>query len=169
MPTLIPEDGTGLTNSNSYATVAEMDIYFDNRLHSETWVTEASADDKTRALIQFTEVLDFLAPWLGQPTNLDQALRWPRANVLTRDRNAVFDNDVIPVWLKNMTGIGGRYYLLKDMSLLVEEMRVSAAGGSGGASKSFAQRNDMKALMPLEVWSGIGPYTLVGFRLEPTR
>lgn len=42
-----------------YGTVDEADTYFDNRLHEEAW-TDASADDRRKALIAATVIIDAL-------------------------------------------------------------------------------------------------------------
>jgi len=101
MPTL---DATvGGASANSYATVAEADSYFDERLNSSDW-DNASADNKKRALIMATRRLD-QEPFEGVKTDLDpedQALEWPRSGA-SGPNGHVFDNDELPTRLKHAT------------------------------------------------------------------
>ena len=52
--------------TNSYSTVAQAEVYFDARLHAGAW-TGAEADDKERALIQATRILDSYVTWAEVP------------------------------------------------------------------------------------------------------
>lgn len=62
--------------SNAYLDVAAASLYFDNRLHVDAW-TNASADDKARALISATSRLDVEA-FLGERATTTQRLQWPK-------------------------------------------------------------------------------------------
>jgi hypothetical protein len=61
---------------NSYATVAEADAYFVDRLDVAAWVN-ASSDEKAQALVTATSQLD-LMEWVGIAVSVDQALAFPR-------------------------------------------------------------------------------------------
>lgn len=75
MPTL---DATVAgTSSNSYCTVATATTYFDERLKPADHWTNASDDDKARALITASRRLD-QEDWEGVRTSTAQALDWPR-------------------------------------------------------------------------------------------
>lgn len=74
MPTL---DATlSGANANSYAAVSEADDYFDNTLDHASWAG-LMPDDKARALIQATGMLEVLLYW-GEPASATQALKFPR-------------------------------------------------------------------------------------------
>jgi hypothetical protein len=62
--------------TNSYATVAEADSYFEDRLDVAAW-TSASAEQKAQALTTATAYLDSLE-WLGSVVSSSQALAFPR-------------------------------------------------------------------------------------------
>lgn len=75
--TFTVEDGTGLSSSNSYLSVADADAYFDLRDRSE-WT--GTNDEKETALIKATDYID--NRWghlmLGSVLKTDQALEFPR-------------------------------------------------------------------------------------------
>jgi hypothetical protein len=91
-------------NANSFATVAEGDLYFANRLYSTAWTSltgGAAADTKAQALIMATARLDVL-PWAGVPSTLTQRLQWGRMGTVDRG-DRVIDYDVIPDDIKAAT------------------------------------------------------------------
>ena len=61
---------------NSYATVAEADTYFEDRLDASGW-TSADATQKAQALVTATATLDELN-WIGIAISDSQALAFPR-------------------------------------------------------------------------------------------
>jgi hypothetical protein len=65
--------------SNSYITVADASVYFDNRLDAADW-TAATADNKAASLITATGWLDTL-DFYGDRSAITQALKWPRIDV----------------------------------------------------------------------------------------
>lgn len=76
---LVVEDGTGLSNSNSYISVAELDSWADDRGYDLSAYTTAN---KEAALI--TSTLDFLEVFYtfkGDPLETDQALQLPTDEV----------------------------------------------------------------------------------------
>ena len=77
---LILEDGTGISNSNSYTTVAIADAYFADR-NNQDWLGLDNADQKTPYLILATDYLEqmYRLSWLGFRRLTTQALSWPRA------------------------------------------------------------------------------------------
>lgn len=63
--------------TNSYATRAEANSYFADRLDVAAW-TDASDPQKEQSLVTATGMLDDLR-WLGAVQSTSQALAWPRA------------------------------------------------------------------------------------------
>lgn len=92
--TLIVEDGTSKTDSNTYIDLAYANQYFEDRLDSDYW---SNADDNKRnkAILMSTRILDTYAIWLGQKTEEDQALKFPRYGL--EDDGYVIDFNVVPV------------------------------------------------------------------------
>jgi hypothetical protein len=83
---LIREDGTGKSDANSYASVADADVYHDGHLYASAW-TGASADQKAVALVMATRLIDSQFQFNGYRTDSRQALQWPREQCLDPDEN----------------------------------------------------------------------------------
>lgn len=88
----------GGSTSNSYATVAEADVYMGNRPHSSAWLDMETAD-KEAALIWATSLIDATVCFTGSASSGAQALAWPRKGMVNRNGFAIADN-VIPPDLK---------------------------------------------------------------------
>lgn len=100
MPTLVATAGS--TTANSYATVAEGDTYFDERLNSAAWTgASVTTDTKERALIMATRRLD-QETYAGNKTTTAQALEWPREYVVDKDGEE-YDSATIPTFVKEAT------------------------------------------------------------------
>jgi len=94
--TLIKEDGTGRTDANSYATVAEADSYFEAHLYASAW-TAATATTKASALVMATRLVDSQYQFNGYRAHDTQALQWPRERCPDPDRNLVTNTPLSPV------------------------------------------------------------------------
>jgi hypothetical protein len=105
----------GAVDANSYATVAEANIYHDARLHSTDW-TGATTATKTVALIMATRLLDSLYDWAEYSTSTTQALQWPRSGILDAKRLSTIDSDAIPPELINATAEFARQLIVEDTS-----------------------------------------------------
>jgi hypothetical protein len=95
---LIIEDGTGLTNSESYATVAFADSYC-SKMGIVAW---DSVDDKEAALRQATAYMlqAYRSSWRGCRVTSIQALDWPRAGVVVDGFVPVLST-VVPLDVQN--------------------------------------------------------------------
>jgi hypothetical protein len=76
--TLIKEDGTGRSDANAYASVADGDAYHDGHLYATAW-TAVPADQKAVALVMATRLIDAEYQFNGTRTTSVQGLQWPRA------------------------------------------------------------------------------------------
>lgn len=76
---LVVEDGTGLTDSNSYVSVDSADAYFSARGVSEWDSLKTSA--KESALIRATDYVDNIFQWYGKKLKSGQSLRFPRSGL----------------------------------------------------------------------------------------
>lgn len=99
-------------SANSYVTVADADTYHDERLHNSEW-SSASTDDKERALIWSTELLEANFLWYGYRYSEEQALDWPRSEVYN-ESGYILDNETIPEKLKNATATLAYLLILSD-------------------------------------------------------
>lgn len=90
MATIVIEDGTGKTDSNSYASEAELTTYAGDR---GITITGTNA-------ILLIQAMDYIEQqnFKGDKNTDEQALVWPRYNVYVD--NYYVDNDTIPVLLK---------------------------------------------------------------------
>jgi hypothetical protein len=77
--TLIKEDGTGKTDANSYASVADGDAYHEGHLYATAW-TGASADARAAALVMATRLIDAQFQFDGRRAQAAQRLQWPRVD-----------------------------------------------------------------------------------------
>lgn len=98
MTTLVVETGAGLSNANSYVTVAEADSFLETNKYAAAWA-DYDEEDKGNLLIYSTLLLDQYMDWFGTKTVEASALRWPRSGVFTIDGAEIAD-DEIPVNLK---------------------------------------------------------------------
>lgn len=99
--TFTVEDGTGLTTSNSYVTVAEADDYLSIKPNDTAWQA-LNSSVKQEYLMWATRLLDQRTSWRGYRQVEDSALRWPRYGAYDRDQLAV-ENNVVPVPVKQAT------------------------------------------------------------------
>jgi hypothetical protein len=108
---LIVEDGTGLSNSNSYLSVADADTYHTTLLNS-AWTGSNSV--KEAALRKATNYLDESFAWVGTIKSLSQALNWPRTNA--HDSQGRDVSNSVPVKIKNAVAELALLSLTEDLS-----------------------------------------------------
>jgi hypothetical protein len=89
---LIPEDGTGLPDADTFVSLDDADAFYQARNIAD-W-TGASSSDREAALRQAATYLGMVYRWPGQPVAFDQALPWPRA--LVPSGGGYFASDQIP-------------------------------------------------------------------------
>jgi hypothetical protein len=110
--------------SNSYITVADASVYFDNRLDAADW-TAATADNKAASLITATGWLDTLE-FYGDRSATTQALKWPRTDVTCDGIEA--DATFIPREIKDAT-CETALALLRNPTMLRAVVSCAAPGG----------------------------------------
>ena len=84
---MIVENGTGLTDANSYVDVTFADDYFTARGVSG-WET-LETTQKEQALIKATDFIDNVFQWKGKKATTEQALRFPRINLTDYEGNVI--------------------------------------------------------------------------------
>lgn len=100
--TFLVEDGTGLTGSTSYVSVAAADDYYlVDANFAATWLAYTTLQ-KQYALSWASRILDQKVLWKGAKSVAASALRWPRQGVYDRDSNAIED-DVVPLQVVQAT------------------------------------------------------------------
>ncbi len=103
--------------TNSYATVAEAELYFVDRINVATW-TAADETVKAQALTTATSMLDNL-DWSGVAVNSTQSLAFPRNSEYFDPRLgiSVISNDITPNRIVLAT-IELAYHLINNSDLL---------------------------------------------------
>lgn len=120
--TFVVEDGTGLSNANSYTSVAYSTQYHENHGNPSAW-SAATQANKEAALRLATQYLDavYHDRWQGQRVNATMALDWPRYQVTDADGFWVPSN-AVPAQVQDATcylalrQIGGDTLLPDDAS-----------------------------------------------------
>lgn len=95
---IVVEDGTGLSNAESYISVAEANTYHTNRGNSSWTGTDAV---KEAALRKATQYLDVTYVWNGDIKSTTQSLNWPRDNVVDNQGRDLEDS--VPQKIKDAT------------------------------------------------------------------
>lgn len=83
--------------TNSYVTVEEANLYFDDRLDSAAWIAASNAE-KAKALVQATDLLDELN-WTGYAVSDSQELAFPRVGEYFDPRvgtSVILDPESVP-------------------------------------------------------------------------
>ena len=166
--TLVKEDGTGLSNANSYASVAEGDAYFEGHLYATAW-TGASAGSKAAALVMATRLVDSQYQFNGVRANEGQALQWPRERCPDPDRNLVTSslqspvlssfvpNDEVPAGVASAVCEMARELLIVDRTAAPPGEGISStqtstashdsAGGSSSQSSTTYSKEDTRPIV----------------------
>jgi hypothetical protein len=132
---LIVEDGTGVTDANSYCSLDDANAYLESQLDSALW-QKADDLDQQRALVMATEWLDGLV-WRGAPVVQREALRWPRSGMIGLDGDA-FASTTIPTALIHATAaLAAR--LIADPKRQAETDDPPVATSAGRGSRSYVQ------------------------------
>lgn len=106
--TLVVEDGTGLDNANSYASLAQGDAYHETSLYADVW-TNATSEQKQLALAFATKLIDMHWIFRSGRTTTTQALDWPRVYVPVEEAlpSPIYDGSNI---LAGLAGYGSSWY-----------------------------------------------------------
>lgn len=102
----------GSASANSYAEVAEADVYNSQHPFGSSWAT-GDVERKKAALIQATSLLDSTFPWTGAATTDEQELGWPRKSMVSRNGRPISDM-TLPKALKDATSEFARQLLAAD-------------------------------------------------------
>ena len=98
--TLIVEDGSGKSDSESYISVADASNYHTVRGNT-AWAALATDALREAALRKATDFMRqaYRSRWQGYKVNEDQALDWPRYDVEVE--GYAIDSDIVPTEIKN--------------------------------------------------------------------
>ncbi len=152
MPTVIITPGA--SNANSYCSRADGDAYHEAHLYASAW-TGATADQKDAALIWATRLLDEQVEWSGYAASNEQALRWPRYEVLDRDGRFYFPHDAIPTFLTYATAELARHLLAGDRT---QERSIGIQSVTADTVSVEFDKHDIKPIVPPSVFSLVRAY-----------
>lgn len=96
---LIPEDGTGLVDADSYISVAYADDYHSSFGNSQ-WAL-LTTGQKEIAIRKATEHLDFTYQWKGVLFSENQSLGWPRSSAYDKEGRDI--SEMVPELVKKAT------------------------------------------------------------------
>jgi hypothetical protein len=132
----VVEDGTGLTNSNSYLSVADADALLEQDPNRESWKSW-SAQQREICLRFATSYLDTKYRWYGNVYNpsAPQALQWPRT-INYDDKGVEIPAGTIPAQLKR-AAVFIALEMAKASSLASGSEDLTASVEASGAIKSF--------------------------------
>lgn len=161
---LIKEDGTGRVDANTYAEVADGDAYHEGHLYAGPW-TGATEENKGKALVMATRLLDMQFEFKGWRAHGEQALEWPRRSAECGGRSLLsaewgvrggefgWEGDGVPRGVVAATCELARELLVQD--------RTAPAPGEGvastvtGAGETFSSvkycKEDTRPVIPLPV------------------
>lgn len=142
--TLVKEDGTGKSDANSYASVADGDSYFEGHLYASAW-TGASGTSKAAALVMATRVIDAEFQFNGVRANESQALQWPRAECRDPDRAStgwgVRSAECVPVDVVPAAVVQATCELAREL-LIVDRTAAPPGEGIAATQTSTASHTD---------------------------
>jgi len=98
--------------ANAYCTLAAADAYVAGHIASARW-DAASADERHRAIVTATALLDSTFAWMGDPTTYEQKLQWPRTGCVSKTGDELAD-DAIPEAVQDATAELARQLLASD-------------------------------------------------------
>jgi hypothetical protein len=169
--TLVKEDGTGKSDANSYASVADGDAYHEGHLYATAW-TGASAGTKAAALVMATRLIDAQFQFGGGRAVETQALQWPRANCHDPDADGwnggTVPADVVPRAVVDATCETARALIIEDRTAnpLGEGLKFT---GMGDMQQTF-DKSDRRPVLPRVVIVMLAKYgERVGGRSGPVR
>lgn len=93
---LVVEDGTGLSNADSYVSLADAEAYFATMPASviAAWTGLSTDAEKENLLKYATRILDQKARFKGARTVSSSSLRWPRTGAVDCDGSPAASNTV---------------------------------------------------------------------------
>lgn len=114
MPTSALVTTAGSPTANAYISRAEADQYHEDRPAVGTTWSSATTDNKDKAILWATRLLDDSFCWYGTVHVDTQRLLWPRAGLLKKNTWGALDHETIPEEIKFATAEFARQLLVAD-------------------------------------------------------
>ncbi len=153
--TLIKETGAGLVDANSYADVADGDVYHAGHLYASAW-SAASAEQKAVALVMASRLMDAEYQFGGVRAVASQALQWPREDCPDPDAGDVVAKTMVPKAIVEAACELARELIIAD--------RTAAPAGEGlsyqniGSTQTGYNKSDTRPIIPAVVQALLGKY-----------
>jgi hypothetical protein len=150
----------GASDANAYCTLEEANTFHDeSRYHSkETWL-EAGSNDRKRALIWASRLLDEMVTWSGAVVHTIGALRWPRYSVWHED-GYMISSSIVPQFVKDATSEFAYHLLIEDRTEETNRDTMGFEKIAIGDLKLTIDKWTSKPIMPQSVWSIIRDYAM---------
>ena len=140
----------GGVSSNSYISESDATTYVNERVLDRSlrdfWA-RALSDDRARALIKATQLLDTMVRWAGYKTTAEQALEWPRSGMYDTSLYAISDTVIpdaitsaqteIAVWLLSKSGVNPTNTEGQFSAIKIGPITVDYADSKLGASQEY--------------------------------
>jgi hypothetical protein len=123
---IIIDSTVGGPAANSYISLAEANAFHLTSLDSVAW-DDADNDQRARALLAATRLLESSLTWIGSAVSSAQALSWPRYGARTRT-GYLFDPTVIPNAVKEATAELARLLLAGATTVAANDLKSLKAG-----------------------------------------
>lgn len=146
----------GGASANSYATLAEAETYFEERLHTTVW-DAATGDAKKAALVWARKLIDDRIQWAGTIADTAQALRWPRSGVVNPDGVSI-ESTEIPQFLKDAQAELAALLIASDRTAEPSTMGYKELGLGRGDVKVVFDKYDRTSAIPDVVWQLVRYY-----------
>jgi hypothetical protein len=149
---LIKEDGTGQPNSNTYASVADGDLYHQGHLYGSSW-NSADTVTKEAALVMATRLIDGCYQFNGYKVSTTRSLQWPREGCLDPDApqtlfpsilnqsSSYFPSNAVPWAVVNAACELARELIKADTTDAVDGEGISNLSIAGALSINFDKRD----------------------------
>ena len=158
---LVPEDGTGLANADSYCSQAEATTYH-AAMGNAAWAL-LSSDAKDQCIRRATSYMvgAYRLRWAGTRMLAAQALDWPRSLVPRRDTPLLqyYDNASVPTEVKN--ACASLALRASTVTLLADQSQRASSVTVGPISKTYAEGSKV-ATTYSEVDSMLRPFLKAG-------
>lgn len=124
------ETGAGSPSSNSYVGLDEAETVAEENLrHRESWAL-MDDEERQRALVYATRILDASYIWNGKRAGKDQALAWPRVEVLDQEGDEL-PSDALPRSLRSATVFMAIHSIGNDPLSIESKRRLSSVSADG--------------------------------------
>ena len=158
--TLKKEDGSGFSDANAYADVADGTAYHEGHLYASAW-SGASAGEQAAALVMASRVIDAQMAFRGIRAVGGQALQWPRAGCRDEDADPDVASGFVPVDEVPKAVVDATCELAREL-LIVD--RTGAPVGQGlsysnvGTTQTGYKAEDRRPILPELVQSMLGKF-----------